>query len=227
VVWLIVLAVAPGAFWLWYFRRRDRLQPEPRHLVGRAFTYGAAAALVAGALEAAIFAAAGFDVSQPFAPASLLAAGIVGLVEEGVKLAALILAVYRHAQFDEVIDGILYAVTASLGFATLENIAYVLEGGAEVGLLRAALSVPGHAFFGAVMGFYVGVARFSPRPAPWLALALLLAAATHAAYDAAIFTKTWVALLVIPFVFLLWRASLHFVRRAHAMDAARSAPPDS
>lgn len=223
--WLLALAIAPGVFWLWYFRRRDRLRPEPRHLVGRVFAYGAVAALGAGAIEAGIFAAANLEVSEPFVPAGLLAASIVGFVEEAVKFAALYLAIYRHVQFDEVIDGILYGVAASLGFATIENIAYVLQGGTQVGVLRASLSVPGHAFFGAVMGFYVGVAKFSSRPLGWLAVAVLLAGASHAAYDAAIFTGTWVALTVIPFIFLLWRASLHYVRRAQALDAARQGPP--
>ena len=225
-LWLLLtLAIAPGAFWMWYFRRRDHLRPEPRHLVGRVFAYGAVAALGAGAIEAGIFSAADLEVSEPFVPASLIAAGIVGVVEEAVKFTALFLAIYRHVQFDEVIDGILYGVAVSLGFATVENVAYVLQGGTQVGILRASLSVPGHAFFGAVRGFYVGVAKFSPRPAGWLAAAVLLAAASHAAYDAAIFTGTWVALTVIPFIVLLWRASLHFVRRAHALDEARRVPP--
>lgn len=223
--WLLTLAIAPGIFWLWYFRRRDHLRPEPRHLVGRVFAYGAVAALAAGAVEAGIFAAADLEVSEPFIPASLLAAAIVGVVEEAIKFSAIYLGIYRHVQFDEVIDGILYAVAASLGFATVENVAYVLQGGTQVGLLRASLSVPGHAFFGAVMGFYIGVAKFSARQGFWLAAAVLLAAASHAAYDAVIFTGTWVALTVIPFIFLLWRASLHYVRRAHAMDAARQPLP--
>lgn len=73
------------------------------------------------------------------------------------------------------VDGIIYAVAASLGFATVENIAYVLEGGFAVGVLRAVLSVPGHAFFGALMGFYMGVAKHaSTGQARWLAYGLAL-----------------------------------------------------
>jgi RsiW-degrading membrane proteinase PrsW (M82 family) len=223
--WLVALAIAPGIFWLWYFLRRDRLRPEPRHLIGRVFALGAASAVAAGGLEAAAFALTPLEISEPFVPSSVVAAAIVGLIEEGVKFAALTVGIFRHVQFDEVIDGIIYGVAVSLGFATIENVAYVLQGGVGVGLLRAILSVPGHAFFGAVMGFYVGVARFAPRPWPWLGVAMLAASASHAAYDAAVFAGRWIALLVIPFVFLLWRASLHYVRRAQAMDAARSSTP--
>lgn len=219
--WLLTLAVAPGVFWLWYFRRRDHLRPEPRHLVGRVFVLGGAAAVGAALLETAVFAAASLERSGAFIPVSVATAAIVGLIEETVKFAALYVGIYRHVHFDEAIDGIIYAVAASLGFATVENIGYVVQGGTGVALLRAALSVPGHAFFGAVLGFYVGVAKFSARPALWLGAGLLLAAASHFAYDAALFAGTWVTLTVIPFVFLLWRASLHYIRRAHAMDASR------
>jgi len=119
--------------------------------------------LLAGALEEVIFRVTDLPGTGTL-PSGVAAAGLIGLIEESAKFAALYVGIYRHAQFDEIIDGILYAVAASLGFATLENIAYVLEGGTVVGVLRAALSVPGHAFFGAVMGFYVGLAKFSSRP---------------------------------------------------------------
>ncbi|HEU4798355.1 MAG TPA: PrsW family glutamic-type intramembrane protease [bacterium] len=225
-MWLFALAIAPGVFWVWYFRRRDHLRPEPRHLVGRVFVIGGLAAIAAVFLEALAFRAAGIDLSDSFVPSTALAALIIGAVEESAKLGALYLSVFRHAHFDEVMDGILYAVTASLGFATVENIGYVLQGGADVAILRAVLSVPGHAFFGAVMGFYVGVAKFAGRSGPlWFFGGLLLAAAAHAAYDAAIFTGTWVALTIIPFIFLLWRASLHYVRRALAIDDERLGKP--
>lgn len=222
---LLALAIAPGVFWVWYFRRRDHLRPEPRHLVGRVFVIGGFGAIVAVFIEAFAFRLAGIDLDSLF-PTTAFAALIIGAVEESAKLGALYLSVFRHAHFDEVMDGILYAVTASLGFATVENIGYVLQGGTDVAILRAVLSVPGHAFFGALMGFYVGVAKFAGRAGPWWFFGgLLLAIAAHAAYDAAIFTGTWMALTIIPFVFLLWRASLHYVRRALALDDQRLGKP--
>ena len=53
----------------------------------------------------------------------------------------------------------MYSVFVSLGFATLENIMYVFEGGIGTALLRAVLSVPGHVFFGVFMGYYYGLAK--------------------------------------------------------------------
>lgn len=76
----------------------------------------------------------------------------VSLVEESVKLLAVWRA-YRSPEFDEVMDGIVYCATAALGFASVENVFYVLSGGVETGILRVILSVPGHGPNGSLMGY--------------------------------------------------------------------------
>ena len=60
-------------------------------------------------------------------------------------------------------DGIVYAMAAALGFATIENILYVLEGGLAVGILRAIVSVPGHVIFYCIFGAALGIAKFRPE----------------------------------------------------------------
>ena len=57
-------------------------------------------------------------------------------------------------EFDELMDGIVYGAVASLGFATLENIMYCIDGGLSVVAIRALTAVPAHASFGAIMGYY-------------------------------------------------------------------------
>ncbi len=111
---LVALAVAPGIFWLWYFLQRDRLRPEPRNLVRRVFFFGGGSAFIAGLLEVGMFAATGLSLEGRTAP-PLAAAAAIGLIEEGVKFLAILVIVYRHREFNEVLDGIIYAVTASLG----------------------------------------------------------------------------------------------------------------
>ncbi len=222
---LVTLAVAPGIFWLWYFLQRDRLRPEPRYLVRRVFFLGGGAALAAALLEWAAFAASGIQLPPTGTASVVVAAVMIGLIEEGLKFVAVFYGVYRHAEFNEVLDGIVYAVAASLGFATVENIGYVLGGGVGVGIVRAILSVPGHAFFGALMGFYLGVAKFSgPAETRWMARGLGLAVLAHAAFDAVLLSRTLLALAVFPFILILWwRAILH-TRRALALDDQRFGP---
>ncbi|MGH2453980.1 MAG: PrsW family glutamic-type intramembrane protease [bacterium] len=218
---LLALAVAPGVFWLWYFLAKDRLRPEPRALVRRVFFLGGTSAFAAGLIEVGALGAAGLSVDAGM-PEALVAAAVIGLIEEGVKFSVVLVSAYRHTAFDEVLDGIVYAVTASLGFATVENLFYVLSGGVGVGVARAVLSVPGHAFFGAVMGYYLGVAKFAARETLWLLSGLGLATLAHTIYDALVFSQSAYALAVIPFVLVLWRRSIILTRRAHAMEDPRT-----
>lgn len=219
---LVALAVAPGAFWLWYFVQRDRLRPEPRSLIRRVFLLGGGAAVAAGMVEFLVFSATGLQVGQAGLGSAVVVATIIAVIEEGLKFAAVYYGVYRNPECNEVLDGIIYAVAASLGFATVENIGYVLGGGVGVGIMRAILSVPGHAFFGAIMGFYIGVAKCTTTGASqWLVRGLVLAIIAHAAYDAFLFSQTFLALAALPLVAVLWwRAILH-TRRALALDNER------
>src|SRR5574341_1952935 len=116
-MFLVALAVAPVAFWLWYFQMRDRLRPEPRALVIRVFVLGGIAAIPAAFLELFTLAAAGLTIGRQNASDAVAAAFIIGLIEESLKFIAVLIGVYRHLEFDEVMDGIMYAVAASLGFA--------------------------------------------------------------------------------------------------------------
>ena len=71
--------------------------------------------------------------------------------EEIAKLFILWLVLRNNKFFDEKMDGIVYAVCVSLGFAALENIMYLFlhsESFITVGISRAFFAVPGHFCFG-------------------------------------------------------------------------------
>ena len=79
---------------------------------------------------------------------------VVALVEEGFKYIALRLGTLKNENFNCFFDGLIYAVFVSLGFASFENVLYVLDYGVTTVVTRAFLSVPGHMFFGVFMGYY-------------------------------------------------------------------------
>lgn len=81
----------------------------------------------------------------------------VALVEEGFKFLAMFLITQKNKNFNSLFDGIVYAVFVSLGFAGLENILYVFQYGWMTAVMRAVLSVPGHMFFGVLMGYYYSI----------------------------------------------------------------------
>lgn len=76
----------------------------------------------------------------------------VALVEEGFKWLALIIITKRNKNFNSLFDGIIYATFVSLGFAAAENVLYCVQNGWSTAIIRAVLSVPGHMFFGVLMG---------------------------------------------------------------------------
>ena len=82
-------------------------------------------------------------------------------IEEFFKWLILLLAIYRHVEFEDAYDGILYGASVSLGFATVENILYLFTYGTDIAFMRALFPVSSHALFGVVMGYYIGRAKFA------------------------------------------------------------------
>ncbi|MFO7649867.1 MAG: PrsW family glutamic-type intramembrane protease, partial [bacterium] len=135
---------------------------------------------------------------------------IVGLVEETAKYVVVRFYAYHRREFDAPYDGILYSVVAALGFATVENVFYVLTHGAGAGVLRAFIAVPGHAFDGVLMGFFLGAAKFAAtdrRSNLLSALGLALAGLAHGLYDWMVFSIDSAPLMIVcllVFAALTW-----------------------
>jgi RsiW-degrading membrane proteinase PrsW (M82 family) len=143
----------------------------------------------------------------------------VALVEELFKLLPVLVFVYRHREFNEPMDGIVYMVACALGFATVENALYALHGGGRLLLLRAFTSTLAHVGFSGLLGYKLGVAKFRPRGGGWLVLrAFAAVVALHGVYDlllaygAAKHAPDWVArgalaVMVPTLLLLLWYAT--------------------
>lgn len=84
---------------------------------------------------------------------------VVGFSEETAKYVLLKRKTWRDREFNCQFDGVVYAVTVSLGFALWENITYVMMYGFGTALVRAVTAVPGHACFGVFMGIFYGQAK--------------------------------------------------------------------
>ena len=137
-----VLAAVPAVALLIYFYRRDKQKKEPFSLIWKTFAFGFLAVIPAGLIE--LFVDAFFSIftagwMQSFFKAFVVAA----LIEESLKLAVVFIFVYKRTEFDEVTDGIVYTITASLGFAFLENLLYSF-GPPYVLILRGITAVHRH-----------------------------------------------------------------------------------
>jgi RsiW-degrading membrane proteinase PrsW (M82 family) len=85
----------------------------------------------------------------------------VALSEELSKFLVVRYFCYPQKRFDEPLDGIVYSVMVSMGFATIENVNYVFTHGYSTAFVRMFLSVPAHATFGVVMGYFIGKAKLT------------------------------------------------------------------
>ncbi len=200
---LVILSIVPAlgiAVYIWY---ADVTTREPLSLLLATFLLGVLfagfAAVVNSVGSLGLFSAAQYLSSQgpqvgglwSFVAMVTFFFLVVGPVEEATKLLAVRLYAYRSGRFDAVIDGAVYGAVAGLGFATIENAIYILQGfgaapvapSGQIAAVRA-LAGPGHVLYSAIAGFYLGLARFNPaHRGPLVVKGLLIAAVFHALYN--------------------------------------------
>lgn len=222
---LFLLSLFPALIWVWFFYRRDRFEREPVWLLVRLFIAGMIAVLPAAAYEYP-FRQLLFQPAD-FVTRAVLALFVVGLGEEAAKLLAVYAAVYRspgRREFNEVMDGILYAVTAALGFAAVENLLYTLAFGLGVAPVRAVAASLAHASFSGVMGYYLGLAKqrgAAGTPGLLVGRGLLTAASLHAGYDLLITTGVLSPFFTLLLVYGLYRYLGGRIRDAQALSPFR------
>lgn len=194
---LLFLAIAPAVAFGVFIYWRDKFEKEPIHLLALCFFLGAASCIPAAFIE--VYSDELIMPLQYDYGLFLSAFALVGLVEEGCKYLVTYFSVYKRKAFDEPYDGITYAVMVSLGFATLENIVFVMKGGVNVGLYRMITAIPAHVTFGVIMGYFLGLAKFRRTGTEegkqrnsnsiWFKLlALFMPVLFHGSYDFALYS---------------------------------------
>ena len=188
---LLALAIAPGLAICTYIFLKDQYNPEPRRHLLISFFLGFLSAAIAVILEMVLTAS-----TEPYTKGTVwgtafLAYIVVAFVEEWSKYIMVRLYAFPKPEFDEPFDGIVYAVMVSMGFATLENIAYVYQHGYAVAIMRMFLSVPAHATFAIIMGFYMGKAWevTGIQRTKYLMTGLLMAVFWHGTFDFFLFME--------------------------------------
>lgn len=211
---LLTVAIAPSLALFSYFYLRDQFSNEPSKLLLQCFVYGAVLTFPI------LFIQFVFDAEGVFGHLFTQNVLFSSIVEEFFKWLVLIIAVYRHIDFEDPYDGILYGASVSLGFATVENILYLLEFGLHTAFLRAFLPVSSHALFGVVMGYYLGRAKFTPgsEGRKYLGWAFASALILHIAYNSLLYANLNWTYTVIPFMLFLWWFGLKKVKQAHLLS---------
>lgn len=207
---LLMLAVLPSIVLGWIIWKNDKVEKEPGGLLVGLFFSGIGSIIVTLLLSPFVYM---LPMCNPETGNTLIELffGVfigVALVEEFSKWIFVKLITWKNKEFTHIYDAVVYAVFVSLGFATLENILYVVDGGLVTALIRAILAVPLHTFCGVFMGYYYGLAKQSEinnrkeLVTKNLFLSLLVPVLIHGFYDYCLFTGNPI-LVVLFYIFVI------------------------
>jgi RsiW-degrading membrane proteinase PrsW (M82 family) len=224
---LIVAAVAPAVFLLYQVYKMDKIEKEPWPLLRKLLIFGAIACIPAAIVELILTAVFQNVLETGTLLFNFVAAFVVAaLVEEGLKFIFLYAFTFKSPEFNYRFDGVIYAVFVSMGFAILENVLYVIQGGFSVAISRALLSLPLHATCGVYMGTYYGQQKVRSLTQPVsfgsVALACLpLSVLIHGFYDFCAFSaEEWpfFIYIFIAFVLVVFLITLKRLKKASRED---------
>ena len=189
---ILLTALLPIAILVYHIYRKDKKSPEPTGRLIKASLFGILSVPVSFCISIPLGIIGLYPVEATSILGSVSAAFFgAAIPEEIAKFIMLWLLLRKNRYFDEKMDGIVYAVCVSLGFAALENIMYLFsneEAYLSVGIARAIFAVPGHFCFGILMGYYYSLAKFYPKaPKKNKALILVAPIIVHGLYDSILF----------------------------------------
>ena len=233
---LLFLAVIPVVVILTYIYKKDK-NKEPGKLLAWLFAMGIVSCFMVLAVSEIVFLIfpfmeKGSDYMTFF---ELMAYAFIGvaLVEEFCKFFMTYLFSYRNKAYDEVYDGIVYAVFVSLGFAFFENLLYVFSNQSiSVGISRGLLAVPGHACDAVFMGYYLSVAKVYAHQNKKslerknLAFSILVPTILHGIYDFCLFTgNVLFIILLLGFVVFMYIASFKKIKQLSSQSKTKQPVP--
>ena len=202
---LLAAATLPSmaiAYWIYL---QDEHEKEPKAMLLWAFLCGCASTIPA-MIGQTFF--KNLENPDSLFETAIFAFGVVAVTEELSKYLLLRRFIYPKKDFNEPIDGIVYGVMVGLGFATLENLLYIFnaEGhGLSTALGRAFTAVPAHAAFGALMGAYIGLAKFFPEKRTiYTLIGVGLAIFFHGAYDFFLMQQVYEGMAIMAIFTLVW-----------------------
>ncbi|MBQ3793703.1 MAG: PrsW family intramembrane metalloprotease [Lachnospiraceae bacterium] len=223
---LLAAAVLPALALIFYVYKQDRIEKEPWGLLFKLMFWGAVTVIPAALIEAAGDAIIGIFYEEDSTQFLLISCfAVIGLAEEGLKYFVFHKKVWNSPEFNYRFDAIVFAVCISLGFAMLENILYVFEGGFNTAVIRAFTAIPAHAINAVFMGYYFGQAKLSQSMGEHRAeiidkrLALLVPLVLHGFYDFCAMKQTeFFTVVFLIFVVVMDILAVSRIRRSSEHD---------
>ena len=212
-IYILILAVLPVIIFSGWIYFEDRYEKEPIFKLIEYFLLGILVSILAIVLELYfcklnIFSGIGEIIYISFFVASF--------TEEGLKCVILIPILLKDKCFDEKLDGIIYSVFLSLGFATIENIIYLMRERLDLsfglGIARGLISIPSHIMFAITMGYYISKYKFcnkDDKKNKYLIYAIVIPILFHGVFDFILMIGyRWAIIVFIVYIILLWKMNL-------------------
>ena len=222
----ILPVILPVLFWAVYHYYKDRHLPEPISHLLLAFILGIGSfylgMLMYRALDLVNLRYDAYLLAETNLPGLFTYAVLaIGVIEELAKMIPFLLVVIHFKDFDEPIDGIIYASFIALGFAAVENIQYLQYVTGLEALARGFAGPVVHIVFASIWGYYIGRAFLCRRSlGPTIIAALACTAILHGIYDFVVIALPAPALPLAAFLILgIWLWRLFLIRDLHTLPA--------
>lgn len=197
ILYALIGGVLPSLLWLWFWRREDKLHPEPRRLILLAFVMG-------------MFTIPFVIPIQKYT-ATIFSGGLLILIwaaiEEVFKYTFAYFSVLRNKEMNEPLDEVLYMITVALGFAALENTLFLI-GPLSDGQFIESIITGNFRFLGATLlhvlssatvGVFMAFAFYKSRAQKWLytAVGIILAILLHSLFNFSIINSNGTNILLV------------------------------
>ena len=210
-IYLLILALIPvGCFigWIYY---KDKYEREPPIKLVEYFVLGILVSILAIFIELYLSKLNNFNgILSNIYTAFFVAA----LTEEGLKSIILIPMILREKNFNEKLDGIIYSIFLSLGFATIENIIYLMRERIDLlfslSITRGLISIPSHIMFAITMGYYISKYKFDKyNKKKYLYFAVIIPILLHGVFDFILMIGyRWAIIVFVVYLIFLWKINL-------------------
>ncbi len=219
----LFFGVLPSFLWLSFYLKKDN-DPEPKKLLLKIFLLGALITVPTVSVQEFALTQLKTDYFTSSFIFLITSLTLMALIEESAKFFVVKFGILKNIEFNEPVDGMIYMITAALGFAAAENfftLIFVANKGfvksllhltstdiiwgnvLQVSLIRFLGATLLHALCGGIIGFSLGLSFFKKDKDKFIVPFVIIATILHAIYNFSIIKieEGWSSL--IPFALLV------------------------
>lgn len=212
----LAIGFLPTLIWLIFWLYEDRQRPEPKSLILSTFILGMLSVFLAYYFEG-FFTSPLLNISNWLEWDKIVPFINMATVEELIKFIVILLIIKGNHHFDEPIDALIYMITVSLGFASMENVMFLLNSVMEnntfpmflfTGVLRFLGSTVLHTVCSAIIGISLALTFYKSRTTKIFSIlfGLLGAIILHTAFNFLIIVSD--GQMMLPIMLAVWILAL-------------------